>query len=218
MTTETTFAYGLQRDWAIMLHVPLKYRDTEASAESAGVEDGFGLDDPVVMLQHRFWQQDMVGINTSRAVVQLGAELPLGSDRFSSDSLDPILGLAYTRIRGRHGFNAAMQLKFTTGDGDGAATNFGDSIHDALYLTGSYLYRLVPERYTAETTGSHFLQMQMLSYYETNGDRALHVAPGYMYEAYSWAFEATVQVPITQDLSHRPETEWGFSLGLRYLF
>ncbi|MEM9752368.1 MAG: hypothetical protein AAF916_03190 [Planctomycetota bacterium] len=218
LTTENTLAYGLSRDWAVMLHLPVKQRWTDASADAAGVQDGLGLDDPVVMLQHRFWQDDQVGINTQRAVLQVGAELPLGADRFSSDSLDPIVGLAYTRIRGRHGFNAAAQWKFTTGDGDGPATSFGDGIHDAVFLTGSYLYRVAPPRYTLDTTGSHFLQLQLLNFYETNGDQSLHVAPGWLYEGHAWAFEATVHLPIAQDLDDRPESEWGLSLGVRYLF
>ncbi len=217
-TAETTLAYGLTKDLAAMLHLPFKYRDTEGSAEAAGVESGGGLDDPRVMLQYRFFQKDEVGINTSRAVAIIGAELPLGSDRFSSDSVDPLIGLAYTQIRGRHGLNAGALYKFTTDDGDDAATNFGDSIHDALFLSGSYLYRLAPDRYTAETTGSHYFQLQALGFYETNGDTALHLAPGYLYEGRDWAFEATVHLPIAQDLDDRPEAEWGLSLGLRYLF
>ncbi|MEM9753402.1 MAG: hypothetical protein AAF916_08450 [Planctomycetota bacterium] len=218
ITAETTLAYGLSRDWAVMLHLPIKHRDTDSVADAAGVEDGFGVEGPVAMLQYRFWQDDQIGINTQRAVLQLGAELPIGSDRFSSDSLDPIVGLAYTRIRGRHGFNVAAQWKFTTGDGDDAATGFGDSIHDALYLTGSYLHRLAPERYTIETTGSHYVQVQLLHFYETNGDTALHLAPGWMYEGRTWAFEATVHLPIAQDLDDRPDSEWGLSLGVRCLF
>ena len=74
------------------------------------------------------------------------------------------------------------------------------------------------EAYTIETTGSHYAQLQLLGFYETNGDTALHIAPGYMYEGRDWAFEATVHLPAAQALDDRPEAEWGFSLGLRYLF
>ncbi|MEM7575915.1 MAG: hypothetical protein AAF328_00450 [Planctomycetota bacterium] len=218
ITAETTLAYGLRRDLTLMLHLPVKRRFNDDSADRVGVDDGLGLQDPRVMMQHRIWQNDETGINTQRAVVQLGAELPLGADEFSSDSLDPIVGLAYTRIRGKHGLNASAQWKFTTDDGDAAATGFGDAIHDALMVTGSYLYRIAPRSYTIDTTGSHYVQFQALSFYETNGDAAWHFAPGYLYEGKDWAFEASVHLPIAQDLDDRPESEWGLSLGLRYLF
>lgn len=95
---------------------------------------------------------------------------------------------------------------------------FGDSKHDALKLDGSYLYRLSPEAYTAETTGSHYAQFQLLGRYETNGDVSAMFAPGWMYEGWQWAFEATVHVPVFQELDHRTELEFGLNFGVRYLF
>ncbi|MEO1237878.1 MAG: hypothetical protein AAFX76_13925 [Planctomycetota bacterium] len=214
---ETTFAYGLTRDAAVMLHVPVMVHDIENPGAIAS-DQGVGLDDLQLMFQYRFYQEDVGPIETRRAVLLSGVEVPSYDDGFSSESFDPLLGLAYTRIDGRHGLNASALWKFNTGTGDDFELEFGDSRFDALRLDGSYLYRLVPEAYTADTLGSHYAQFQVLGRYETNGDWQVMLAPGWMYEGRRWAFEATVHLPVIQELDGRAELEWGLNLGVRYLF
>lgn len=214
---ETTFAYGIGRTSAVMVHVPLMYWDLENSAPEPDAQ-GFGVDDITVMYQTRFYQEDVGPIETRRAVLLTGLEVPSYDEGFSSDSFDPMLGVAYTRIDGRHGWNASALWKFNTSANDDFAIEFGDSAADALKLDGSYLYRLAPETYTAETTGSHYFQAQMLGRYETNGDWQIMFAPGWMYEGRQWAFEATVHLPVLQELDHRAELEFGVNFGVRYLF
>jgi len=214
---ETTLAYGIGRTSALMLHVPVMYRDLD-NADLNPDADGWGLDDITVMVQHRFYQNDVGPIETRRVVLLTGLEVPSYDDGFSSDSFDPLLGVAYTRIDGRHGLNASALWKFNTSADDGFNIEFGDSKFDALKLDGSYLYRLSPEAYTAQTTGSHYFQAQLLGRYETNGDLGLMFAPGWMYEGRQWAFEATFHVPVFEELDHRAELEYGLNLGIRYLF
>ncbi|MEM1109363.1 MAG: hypothetical protein AAGH99_11825 [Planctomycetota bacterium] len=214
---ETTFAYGLTPTAALMVHVPLMYWDLENAAPNPDAQ-GFGVDDITVMLQHRFYQEDVGPIETRRAVLLTGLEVPSFDEGFSSESFDPLIGVAYTAIDGRHGFNASALWKFNTSADDDFAIEFGDSSADALSLDGSYLYRLAPEAYTAETTGSHYLQFQALGRYETNGDTQIMFAPGWLYEGREWAFEATVHLPVIQELDHRAELEYGINLGVRYLF
>ena len=215
--TETTLAYGLTRDSALMVHVPVMYWDLESAAPEPASQ-GFGVDDITLMVQHRFYKEDLGPIETRRAVLLVGLEVPSYDEGFSSESLDPMLGVAYTLIDGRHGLNASALWKFNTSADDGFAIEFGDSAADALRLDGSYLYRLSPETYTAETTGSHYVQAQLLGRYETNGDTQVMFAPGWMYEGRQWAFEATVHLPVLQELDHRAELKWGVNLGVRYLF
>ncbi len=214
---ETTFAYGVGRKSALMIHVPVVYWDLENTAPNPDA-DGWGLDDITVMFQHRFYQEDVGPIETRRAVLLTGLEVPSYDDGFSSESFDPLLGVAYIRIDGRHGLNASALWKFNTGTGDGFTIEFGDSKFDALKLDASYLYRLSPEAYTAQTTGSHYFQAQLLGRYETNGDISTMFAPGWMYEGRQWAFEATFHVPVFEDLDHRTELEYGINFGIRYLF
>ncbi|MEM7627591.1 MAG: hypothetical protein AAF333_18500 [Planctomycetota bacterium] len=214
---ETTLAYGLGRTSALMVHVPLMYWDLE-DATPAPDAQGFGVDDITVMYQHRFYREDVGPIETRRAVLLTGLEVPSFDEGFSSESFDPLIGVAYTRIDGRHGLNASALWKFNTNANDDFEIEFGDSSADALKLDGSYLYRLDPEAYTAQTTGSHYFQAQALGRYETNGDWQVMFAPGWMYEGRQWAFEATVHLPVLQELDSRAELEWGVNLGVRYLF
>ena len=214
---ETTFAYGIDRDKALMLHVPVMHWDLE-NPSALPDADGSGIDDIPLMFQWRFLQQDLGAIDTRRAVLLAGVELPSYDPNFSSDSFDPLLGIAYTQIHGRHGFNASALWKFNTSADTGYHVDFGDSKHDAFKLDLAYLYRLAPEQYAADTQGSHYLQLQLLNRYETSGDTQSIFAPGWMYEGRRWAYEATLHLPIAQDLDHRAEMQWGVNLGIRYLF
>ena len=54
--------------------------------------------------------------------------------------------------------------------------------------------------------------------YETNGDHEILLAPGVMYEARSFAVELSVQLPLLQEIDHRPKTDFTVTLGLRMLF
>ncbi|MEM1028574.1 MAG: hypothetical protein AAGJ38_10865, partial [Planctomycetota bacterium] len=135
---ETTLAYGIGRKSALMLHVPVMVHDLENPAGNPEA-DGWGLDDITVMLQHRFYQEDVGPIETRRAVLLAGLEVPSYDEGFSSESFDPMLGVAYTRIDGRHGLNASALWKFNTGTNDDFEFEFGDSKFDAFKLDGSYL-------------------------------------------------------------------------------
>lgn len=207
---ETVLAYGFARDWVAMLHVPLTYRTSEAG-------DASGLRDPTLMFQHRFWRRDTGPINTARLVALGGAELPSGDDRFSSESVDPFVGLAYTQVDGRHGFNASALFQHNA-KASARPIRFGDIGADSLRADASYLYRLSPAAYTADTAWSSYIQAQVLTRYETNGDFEALLAPGFLYEARDWAAEITVQLPVIQELDHRAEPRIAVTAGLRFLF
>ena len=217
---ETVAAYGLARNWAAMVHVPLLYREFFENigvVPDSDLADGFGVGDLNLMLQHRFWQSDQPGTDTARAVLLGGVEVPSGDADFSTGSFDPFVGVAYTQISGRHGLNATAVFKVNTG-GLELPVRFDHGPDDSVRLDGSYLYRLAPGVYTAQTTGSAYAQVQVLGRYETNGDTEVLVAPGYLYEAPGWAFEATVRLALLQSLDERPEVDVGLTLGLRFLF
>ncbi len=212
---ENVFAYGVARELVAMVHVPVVYRDF--SDIDGGDAEGLGLADLPVMLQWRFWRHDAGTIDTSRAVLFGGLEVPSGDEGFSSESLDPFLGIALTHIHGRHGLNGALKYQVNTGGIDDPIM-FNHGSADALTADASYLYRLTPNEYAADTRASTYLQLQLLGRYETNGDHELMLAPGYLYEAQTWAAEITVRVPLIEELDERPETTWGLTAGVRFLF
>ncbi len=214
-TTELT--HGLSGELALKVGLPVVAYDIERSAPGEDASP-LGIDDVPVLLQWRFLKRDTGAVDTLRGGLLVGAELPTFDDAFSSDSVDPLVGVAFTQIAGRHGVNLSALWKFNTGGTADFGIDFGDAGHDTLNLDASYLYRLTPEAYTADTAGSHYVQVQLLNHYEANGDIQTVFAPGYMDEARQWAVEATVHLPVYQQLDHRPELAWGLNVGVRLLF
>lgn len=212
----TDFAYGVSHDTVLMLRVPVLFRDVDSDV--AGVDDtpgGFG--DVHAMVKMRIWQNDFGPIDTARLGVIAGLDLPTAQAPFGSDSFDPMLGLVYTHIQGRHGFNVSARYKLNTGGRDNPVRP-GDSKADILNYDAAYLYRIAPAEYAVDTQGAWYAIAELHGTSETNGDHELFIAPGVMYEGRDWALEASVSLPVLQELNHRPEAEFTITLGLRFLF
>lgn len=211
-TIDTRLTYGLRRDMALTLNVPTVLRDREN-----GIADQDGLGDATLSLKWRFWQHDPAPIDTNRLALYAGLRLPTGTDGLSSDGWDPTIGLIYTKVADRHGLNAALTYTVTT-DGLASPVRAGTGEAELLTVETSYLFRLAPEAYTADTQASWYFTVESFVDYETNGDIAWRVAPGLLYEARRFTVELSPIVPIAQDIDHRAELEWGLALGVRVLF
>ena len=203
----TAFIYGTEADLTLIFNAPYRFRkiDNNNTGTSTSV-DGFG--DITSMLKMQFYQHDTGPTDTARASLLAGMEIRSGDSDFSSDSYDPLLGLVYTQALGRHGFDAAALWKFNTAGGDA----------DRLRYDLAYVYRLQPEQYTAGKLTALFGLIELNGFYETNGDNEIFISPGIQYVTKDWALEATVQLPIWQDLDHRMERNFILGLSLRLQF
>ncbi len=215
LTFNHRLQYGLSKDWSAQLDVALIRRDVDEPGAERDVEAGLG--DATLTFKHRFWQDDFGPVDTARAAVFAGAQLPTGAAAFSSDSVDPVLGAVFMYIGGRHGFNQSASYTLTTGATDGELRP-GDSLADLVRFDSAYLYRLSPAEYGSEYVASTYAVLELNGVYETNGDVELLLSPGLLYEGTTWAAEAGVQVPVYRSVDDRPETEWGLVLGLRFLW
>lgn len=175
------------------------------------------LGDLSLGLKWRFWQHDTGAIETNRLALTGGVRLPTGSDALSSGGVDPFVGLVFTTVRGRHGINASARYLVTT-DGRDDPVGPGMGSADLLTLETSYLYRLSPSAYTADTEASLYAVAESFVDYETNGDAEWRLAPGLLYEARRWAAELSVILPAATDVEHRSEFGHGFAAGVRILF
>lgn len=211
-TLNTRVSLGLTGQLSASMDIPLtRERRVDGSASDAG------LGDITLGLKWRFWQHDTGAIETNRLALIGGARLPSGSDGLSSDGVDPFVGLVFTRVQGRHGVNAAARYLLTTdGQDDPLSAGMGDA--DLLTLETSYLYRISPAEYQADTVGAWYVVLESFVDYETNGDIEWRLAPGILWEARRWAAEFSVILPAAQDIDRRAETEWGFAAGVRVLF
>jgi hypothetical protein len=212
---DTWLTYGIRHDLAFQAELPVVHESREPA--SGARESRSGVADPSAFFKYRFLTEDLGPVDTLRASVLAGVEAPLGSPGLSSHSWDPFIGAVATTIRGRHGFNAGFRYKFNTGTDRGRNLG-GDGPDDALDYDASYLFRLDPAEWRSDTSAASYAVLELNGLYETGGDNEIVLAPGLLYEAKEWAAELTVQVPLAQDVRHRPEMDWGLGLGLRLSF
>lgn len=211
----TALTYGLARDLAAGVEIPLEYEAIEHPDRSMDRE--FGVGDVSFLLKYRPLQIDLNPLDSVRLAVYGGVEVPSGDGDLSSNSFDPFLGSVFTAILGRHGFNQSVSYKFNTG-GEEFPTRPGDGPDDALRYDTAYLFRLSPETYGPDTDAALYVTCELNGLYETSGDNEILLGPGLLYEARTFALEASVGLPIVQDVEQRAETELMVTLGFRVLF
>jgi hypothetical protein len=212
----TALTYGVTRELSATLTLPLtlSFEDPAGPAET---DTEFGAGDGSLSLKWRPLQWDLNAVDSVRLAFFGGVEAPTGSGDLGSHSWDPYAGIVFTTILGRHGFNQALTYKFNTG-GDAFNTIAGDGPDDALRYDTSYLFRLDPAEYSADTTAATYFTLELNGLYETNGDNEILFGPGILYEARTFALEAQIGLPIVRDVDERPETDLVFTLGFRVLF
>jgi hypothetical protein len=212
-TLNTRLTLGLTGSLSAVADVPL----VSERERFGGGENTSGLGDVRLGLKWRFWQHDTGAIETNRLALTGGLRLPTGAEGLSSEGFDPFVGLVFTKVQGRHGVNAAVRYQYAA-DGVSDPIEAGKGTADWLAVETSYLYRLSPSAYTAETEGSLYGVIESFVDYETNGDAAWRLAPGLLWEARRWAAEGSLILPAASDVDHRGEQEFGFALGVRVLF
>ena len=210
-------SYGLTKELAVMADIPVVHRNTESPFPGVG-GDETGFADAHVMLDWRIWKRDTGPIDTMRVSLMGGLDVPIGDGSLDNGGWDPMIGAAFMSIQDRHGINAAVRYKFNTHDSGSPPVDVDDGLEDTVFLDAAYLYRLAPDAFHAESHGAWYAMLDVNGTYETNGDSELRLAPGIMYEARGWVIEATVQLPVYEDLDHRPELDVLVGLGVRILF
>lgn len=210
----STLNIGLRSDWSLSLRLPAVFRDREFD-RSNRIDRNEGIGDLTALAKWRIYQNDSAALDTTRISLIGGAQIRTGDSPFTTDGYNPVLGLAYTQIAGRHGFNGALQWTFTTG-GSEEPILAGESTADLFRYDLAYLFRLSPKQYTAETHGAFYAVCELNGFYETNGDNELFLSPGLMYEAKSWTAELSVQLPAWHHIEHRAEVEYALIAGVRF--
>lgn len=207
--------YGLARDLSLSADLPF----LQGFLDNPRPSDGdFGLGDLELALELRILREDLNAIDTVRASVFAGAELPTGTGGFGGGSVDPFAGAVVTAIFGRHGVDAAARYTFVTGDGHDHPVFASDTADDFVNLDLGYAYRLYPEAYGEEREGAWYAALELNGTWTTGGEHAVLLSPGLLLEAPTYAVELGLQVPLSQDLVHAPELRLGLVLGLRLIF
>lgn len=207
-------AYGVSKNIGIQFDAPMVYRDVHVGP-AGGPGDEFGIADSTALVKWRIYQDDPAPAETTRFSLVGGLQIPGDSDYTwdsSSDAWDPIVGFIFSTVRGRNGFNADALWEFYTGGKRDQGRG------DSMRFDASYLFRLSPEQYSAETQGALYAVLEFNGFYDTNGDREIFLSPGLMYEARKFTLDATVMIPVYQNVDYRAETELVVGVGVRISF
>jgi len=206
----TTLARGLTRNLSASVELPVVHR-------RGGAADQTGLADPSLAVKWRPLQRDLGPVDSIRLAVFGGLEVPSGDDHFTSDSWDPFLGGVVTAILGRHGFNQGLSYKLNDGDGR-PLSRAGDGTDHALRVDTAYLFRIDPVAYSARTSSATYVTVELNGLWEGNDDHEVLLGPGLLYEARTYALEATVSLPVVRDVKQRSAVAMRVTVGARLLF
>lgn len=214
---DTSLQIGLARGLSLTIDAPVEVE--RARFPGGATESDQGVSNIDFTLKWRFYQNDSGGIDTVRAALLAGVKTPSGDDHdFSTESFNPHLGAVLTVVRGRHGVNFELDYQFNTGGSDLDNLAGGEGAADAFRYNASYLFRLIPERYTSATNGAWYATIEVNGLYETNGDNEIRWSPGIMFEHRDFALEFMAQLPLVHNLEHRPELDFSFGVGVRFTF
>lgn len=172
-------------------------------ANSGPTRNDSAVGDLTLLARYTLWWDDYAPLSTRRVALLSGLKFPSGADRFGTDTFDPIVGGVATWAFDRHEIDLDALYTVSTRRND---FRQGDRVRYDL----AYRYRLWPRRF-----GRRLLQLNGLV--ELNGlwsdrDRkdgqlvvdsgghVLFLAPGLQLAAKSWILEASIQLPIAQDL------------------
>lgn len=217
LISQSTLQYGVLSNLSVTLDVPTVLLDSRTTRGGRRDTDS-GVADLSLYAKWRVWQLDSSPLNTTRLSLLGGAELPSGDGTYFSESVDPFAGIVLMTIQDRWGFTQALRYKFNTA-GEGHGTRLaGDTAADALRHDTAVLYRVDPARYSATTEAASYFMLELNGLYETSGDYELHVSPGFLYEARTFAAEISVLLPAYEHVRHRAATSIGVSVGIRFLF
>jgi len=198
-TARIKLAYGVDANLAALADADFQYVRSDPGDES---EEGFSL--ATLRLKYRLFKHDLGPLNTWRASVLAGADIPGTSDELARDHASPRMGMVTTAILGRHGLNAQVDWTGRVDDPDLFAVN------------ASHLYRLAPTEYSAQTSGAWYTMVESLNEFSDSGDSRTDLAVGILYEARRWAWEASYRLPLAENWPS--EIDYQVETGVRYLF
>ncbi len=210
-TVRATLVYGIREDLSFLLTIPYVNRQVDRlTSKGARFEDAHdGVADIPILLKYRFWQRDDGPGRTARWAVLGGLNVRSGDGDFTSDSYDPLVGTVFSWRRDRRRFDADLVYQFNTGA--------GSFRHDEIRYDAAYSYRVWPTKY--EPTDAHEFDVvaELNGRYLTDGSHELLASPGVQYITQNWILEASIQLPLVQELAAgRPEQDYRLVMGIRY--
>ncbi len=216
-----TLAIGITPRLTVFATLPiLAHRRSETGGGSQ--RDAPALGDITLLARYMVFIDDYGPLSTRRVALLGGLKLPTGADRFGTPSYDPIFGAVGTWAANRHELDVDVLYTLTP-------ERQGFEAGDHLRYDLAYRYRLWPKRF-----GRRLLQLNAIlelngswaDRASRNGDtlrdsggRVVFLAPGLQLISNRWILEASLQLPVVQDLhGSQLETDFVGVLGIRIPF
>lgn len=210
LAVTSTLVYGIRSDLALFLTTPFVNRHTD-NGRGTSSETHTGLADLTALIKYRFIQRDTTAINTYRWALLAGLNIRSGDSDFTSDSYDPLAGLVFTIRRGRSQYDGDFIYQLNTGGGRHA--------DDEFRYDFAFTHRLYPEEFKPGKARELDFVAELNGSMTTGGAQEVFVGPGLQFHLTRWVFEASVQLPVIQDLpSGLPETDYRATVGFHYHF
>jgi len=210
-SVRATLVYGLRQDLSFLLTIPYANRQVDRlNSKGVRIEDAHdGVADIPIILKYRFWQRDDGPQRTARWAILGGLNVRSGDGDFTSDSYDPLAGVVFSWRRDRVRFDADLVYQFNTGG--------GTFRHDELRYDAAYSHRVWPATYESADAHEFDLVAELNGRYLTDGSHELLASPGVQYITQNWILEASVQLPVVQELATgRREQDYRLVMGIRY--
>lgn len=229
-------AWGVTPKLTLFAIVPLLDKELALTTPAGRVTRGdSGLGDITLLARYTAHQRDAPG-STLRVAPFLGVETPTGKDdeedslgrlprplQLGSGSWDPLAGLVVTRQTLAWQVDVAVSYQANTGS---EGFEFGDEAR----LDASYQRRVWPRELGGGVPGFLYAVLEgnlvWQDRHEADGARdpdsggtTWFLAPGLQYVRKRFVLEATVQLPVAQDLNGAAlEREWIGTLSARMKF
>jgi hypothetical protein len=214
---EASLQLGIAPAWSLTTDVVYEI-DDEQQLDAFGGDSSSDANLSMVdfTFKHRFYLNNPGGLDTQRAAFMFGAAV----DTEDGKNVDPHLGIVWTQVIGRSGWNFELHYILTTGGTSDRLDNKhgGEGSADALLGNIAYVYRVWPAAFTSDSTGAYYVTAELNTIYETNGDTEVRFSPGFMFEGRHFGWEIMGQLPVFDDLDERGELDWALGAGLRFLF
>ena len=203
-----TAVYGVSERLAVFGTLRLLRRDVDFAMGGGSGDTGFA--DIPLLVKYRFFQKDEPGVTTRWAVIG-GLEIPTFDNVFSSDSVDPVIGMVWTHQERKWWIDWDLLYKFNTAGGLA-----GD---DELRADVAYSLRLSYGATKKRVPWALYAVAEINARYLTDGSYEVLGSPGLQYITPRFIVEAGVQLPIGQDFqAPRLETGLVVVLSLRFQF
>ncbi len=213
--------WGFHRDTNLIVVAPFAVVDVDERVGAKNIEQTkAGFTDGLVLIRYDGFYKKNVRAGFTRVGGQFGLKLPTGRSGFTSDAVDTIMTVIFSRVRGRNWLVADSQLTLTTtsesGIKQGKRWNYDLAyLHRLTTLNERNLFAVLEAN--GELVGRRRVRGTPTP---TSGGQLFFISPGVEFlPSRRLVIEFSVPVPVARNLNgSQLKPTISLIAGFRYLF